>query len=338
MPRNDLILRSIRGEPVERFPVWLMRQAGRYMKEYRLLRARADSFLDLCKNVDLAVEISLLPLRLLGVDAVIIFSDILVPLEALGVQVLFEEGEGPRLLWSGEVSSLKKYDPSQNGYVYEIVRKVKEAQDEVPVIGFSGAPFTLASYMIEGRGSRDFLKTKLFMWEREKEFRKLMEVLTDALLEYLSRQIEAGADLVQIFDSWALYLSAEDYEEYVFPFVNYLIGELKERYDTPVIYFFRGSAAFLDIVSDTRADVLSVDWSVSLPEVMKVYEKAFQGNLEPAVLYAEKEFIRERALSLLRKIPRKSGYIFNLGHGLAPDMDFKKVKLLVDTVRSYYLT
>jgi len=338
MPKNDLILRSVRGEPIERFPVWLMRQAGRYMKEYRIIRARADSFLDLCKNVDLAVEISLLPIKLLKVDAIIIFSDILVPLEALGVQVIFEEGEGPKLLWNGEVSSLRKYDPSQNEYVYEIIKKVKEVQDEVPVIGFSGAPFTLASYMIEGRGSRDFLKTKLFMWEKERDFKKLMEILTEALLEYLSRQIEAGADLVQIFDSWTLYLSAEDYEEYVFPFVNYLIGELKERYETPVIYFFRGSAGFIDVASDTKADVLSVDWSVALPEVMKLYDKVFQGNLEPSVLYANKEFIRERVISLLKRIPRRSGYIFNLGHGLAPDMEFDKVKFLVDTVKSYHLT
>ena len=335
MPKNNLLLKSLRKEPIERFPVWLMRQAGRYMPQYRELRNRVNNFLELCKNIDLAVEVSLLPLRLLGVDAVIIFSDILVPLEALGVKLEFVEGEGPKLYWSGNLGDLKPYNPQENAYVFEIIRRVKEAQDEVPVIGFGGAPFTLASYLLEGGASRDFRKTKLFMWEREKEFKKLMEILTETQITYLKEQIRAGADVIQVFDSWANYLSVEDYEEFVFPFVNYLISELKEFSDIPVIYFFRGSSAFIDIVTDTRADCLSVDWSVDIPEAMKLYEKAFQGNLEPTVLYASEEVIKEKTLSLLKRIPERTGYVFNLGHGLAPDMDMEKVKLLVDTVKSY---
>jgi len=328
--KNDLLLRAIRKEPVERFPVWLMRQAGRYMREYRDLRAREEDFLSFCKNVDLAVEVSLLPLKLLGVDAIIIFSDILVPLEALGVKVEFLEGEGPRLEWSGRISDLKKYDPEENAYVYEIIRRVKKAQDEVPVIGFAGAPFTLLSYLIEGRASRDFRKTKLFMWEREFDFKRLMEILTDVVLEYLSRQVEAGADAVQIFDSWTLHLSRQDYEEFVLPYVADLMQRLKERFDTPLIYFFRGSSSFVDLVRETEADVLSVDWSVDLSiEALKT-EKTLQGNLEPAVLYAKEDTIKFKVLELLKSVPRKTGYIFNLGHGLAPDMDFEKVKLLIE--------
>ncbi len=333
--KNDLLIRALRKESVERFPVWLMRQAGRYMREYRDLRAREKNFLSFCKNVDLAVEVSLLPLRLLGVDGIIIFSDILVPLEALGVKVEFVEGEGPRVSWSRRTSDLRRYDPEENSYVYEIVARVRKVQDEVPVIGFAGAPFTLASYMIEGGSSRDFRETKLFMWEREYEFRRLMEILTEAVLSYLSRQIEAGADVVQIFDSWTNYLSRNDYEELVFPYVSELIDGIKRRFDTPVIYFFRGSSSFMDIVNTTKADALSVDWSVDLSVEALRTEKVLQGNLEPSVLYAREETVKLKALELLRSIPRKTGYVFNLGHGLAPDMEFEKVKLLVDTVKGF---
>ena len=338
MLENDLLLRAVRNEPVERFPVWLMRQAGRYMKEYRELRAKENSFLDLCKNVELAVKVSLLPLELLGVDGIIIFSDILVPLESMGIRVEFVDGEGPKLYWSGKLSDLKAYQPDDNGYVYEIIRKLKEVQNKVPVIGFSGAPFTLASYIIEGGTSRDFRKTKLFMWEREFEFKTLMEKLTQALEKYLRAQIEAGADLIQIFDSWSMFLSRTDYEELVFPYVEELISRIKKKFDIPIIYFFRGSSSFLDLAQQTEADVLSVDWSLELPVAMLRSDKVFQGNLEPSVLYANEDTIKFKTMELLRSIPRRSGYIFNLGHGLAPDMDFDKVKLLVDTVKSYTIS
>ncbi len=335
MPKNDLLLKALRKEPVERFPVWLMRQAGRYMREYRDLRAREENFMSFCKNIDLAVKVSLLPLELLKVDAVIIFSDILVPLSALGVEVEFVENEGPKLSWSGNLSDLKGYDAQENSYVYEIIRRVKKAQDEVPVIGFGGAPFTLVSYMIEGGSSRDFRKTKLYMWEREYDYRRLMELLVDTLESYLSHQIEAGADVIQLFDSWTGYLSREDYEEMVFPYVSELMGRLKRRYDTPLIYFFRGSSSFIDLAKQLPADALSVDWSVDLSVECVRSDKVFQGNLEPTVLYAREETVKLKALELLRSIPRRTGYIFNLGHGLAPDMEFDKVKLLVDTVKSF---
>ncbi|NPA32130.1 MAG: uroporphyrinogen decarboxylase [Aquificae bacterium] len=338
MPRNDLLLRSLRGQSVERFPVWLMRQAGRYMSEYRELRGKKENFLELCKDVELATRITLLPLELLGVDALIIFSDILVPLEGMGVRVEFVEGEGPRVYWSGRPEELKPYEPSANEYVYEIVRRVKELQDEVPVIGFGGAPFTLFSYLVEGGPSKDFRKTKLYMWERPKDFKRVMSALSDMLVLYLREQVRAGADVIQLFDSWSMHLSVEDYNEYVYPFTNYVISELKAFSDVPVIYFFRGSCAFMDIASDYPADALSVDWSVDIPELFSLYDKAFQGNLEPSVLYADAETIRQKTLSLLRRIPVRTRYVFNLGHGLLPDMDFEKVKFLVDTVKSFRLS
>ncbi len=335
--KNDLLLRAIKGEKIERFPVWLMRQAGRYMKEYRDIRQRERDFVSFCKNVDSAVRVSLLPLELLEVDAIIIFSDILVPLEVLGVGIEFAENEGPKLHWSGKVSDLKKYNPSENSYVYEIIKKLKQFQQEVPVIGFAGAPFTLLSYLVEGKSSTDFRRTKVFMWEREYDFSRLMEILTLTIGDYLSAQIEAGADVVQIFDSWTFHLSRADYEESVLPYVEELLSRIKTKFDTPVIYFFRGSSSFVDLLRKTKADVLSVDWSVDLSLEMLKTDKAFQGNLDPSVLYASEETIKLKTLQLLRSIPRKSGYVFNLGHGLAPDMDFKKVKLLVDTVKGYRL-
>ncbi len=253
----------------------------------------------------------------------------------MGVGVEFVEGEGPRLEWSGKLSDLKPYNPEENSFVYEVIRGVKKAQDEVPVIGFAGAPFTLASYMIEGGSSREFRRTKLFMWEREYDFSRLMETLSDTIYRYLLKQIEAGADVVQLFDSWSNYLSRSDYEEIVFPHVKALIERLKDSTDMPVIYFFKGSSSFIDLAKETEADVLSVDWSVDLSVEMLRSDKVFQGNLEPALLYAGEETIKLKALELLKSVPRKTGYIFNLGHGLAPDMEFDKVKLLVDTVRNY---
>jgi len=240
MFKNDLILRAVRGEAVERFPIWLMRQAGRYMEEYRKLREKETDFLSFCKNVDLAVKASLLPLKLLNVDAVIIFSDILVPLESLGVRVEFLQNEGPRIGWSGRLSDLKRYSPEDNAYVYEIIKRVKKAQREVPVIGFAGAPFTLLSYLIEGGSGGDFRRTKLFMWEREYEFKRLMELLTETIVDYLCAQVRAGADLVQVFDSWTGYLSRSDYEEMVLPFVSELVDRFKDKCEVPLIYFFQG--------------------------------------------------------------------------------------------------
>lgn len=314
-----------------------MRQAGRYMPQYRELREKERDFLSFCKNVDLASKVSLLPVELLQVDAVIIFSDILVPLEPMGVKVEFLEGEGPRLEWDGSVKSLKKISFSQVEFVGEVIRRVKAQVKDVPVIGFSGAPFTLMSYMVEGRSSKDFKKTKLFMWTSE-QYADLMKLLCENLLEYLLGQIRAGADLLQVFDSWAMHLSYEDFEEYVYTYLKPFFEELKKHTDKPVIYFFRGSGSFLRALENLPVDALSVDWTVDMVSAMKESSKAFQGNLDPALLYCDEESLQKKTLEFLRCIPRKTKYVFNLGHGLMPDMELSKVKLLVDTVKGYRLS
>jgi len=228
-----LLLKSLSGERIERFPVWLMRQAGRYMPQYRELRAKEKDFLSFCKNVELAVKVSLLPLELLDVDAVIIFSDILVPLEPMGINVRFEEGEGPHLEWDGNVKALRKITSKDTEFVNEIIREVKRAQDRVPVIGFCGAPWTLFAYTVEGKGKADFKKAKLFMWERREEYLEFLRLLSENLVEYLKGQVKAGADLVQVFDSWLMHIPYEDLKEYAVllkTFFERLKRELSARY------------------------------------------------------------------------------------------------------------
>ncbi len=314
-----------------------MRQAGRYMPQYRELREKERDFLSFCKNVELASKASLLPIELLQVDAVIIFSDILVPLEPMGVRVEFLEGEGPRLEWDGSVRNLKKISFSQVEFVGEVIKRVKAQVKDLPIIGFSGAPFTLMAYMVEGRSSKDFKKTKLFMWTSD-QYGDLMKLLCENLLEYLLGQIRAGADLLQVFDSWAMHLSYEDFEEYVYSYLKPFFEELKKHTDKQVIYFFRGSGSFLKALEGLPVDAFSLDWTVDMLSAMKESSKAFQGNLDPAILYCDEETIRKKTIQFLRCIPRRTKYVFNLGHGLMPDMELDKVKLLVDTVKGYCLS
>ncbi len=307
------------------------------MPQYRELRQKERDFLSFCKNVELATRVSLLPLELLDVDAVIIFSDILVPLEPMGVKVEFVEGEGPVLYWDGKVESLRKLSYEQTDFVNQVIRGVKALVRDVPVIGFCGAPFTLMAYMVEGGSGKDFKKSKLFMWQRREDYKKLMNLLVESLVEYLRGQIGAGADLLQVFDSWAMHMPYEDFEEYAKTYLRRLFEEVKRIKDIPLIYFFRGSGSFLKALEGLPLDALSVDWTVDLPSAMKESPKAFQGNMDPSLLYCDEELIVEKTLEFLRCIPRKTKYVFNLGHGLAPDMELSKVKLLVDTVKGYKL-
>ncbi len=337
MARRDLLLKSIRQEKIERYPVWLMRQAGRYMQAYRELREREKDFLSFCKNVDLAIKVSLLPLEILDVDAIIIFSDILVPLEAIGIKVKFIEDKGPVLEWDGNPESLKKFNAKETEFVYEIIKGVKREQDEVPVIGFAGAPYTLAAYAIEGHGSKNFRKAKTYMWEREEDFGSTMEIITETLKVYIENQIRAGADIIQVFDSWLDSLPVVDFESMVKPYLIELFSYLKKNYDTPLIYFFRGSSSFFDKLKGIPCDVLSVDWSVDMAEIMRRTGITLQGNFDPSLLYSKMEVIEKKVNDFLNSLPRKTGYIFNLGHGLAPDMSQEKVKFLVDTVKSFKL-
>ncbi len=338
-PKNDLLIRAAKRKTIERTPIWLMRQAGRYMPEYRELRRIAGDFKSFYKNVELAVKATLLPYKLLSVDALIIFSDILTPLESIGMQFEFKEGEGPvfsnPIKTSKDIENLQPFNVEDVKFVGEIISNVgKEINYELPVIGFCGAPFTLAAYMIEGRTSRDFKKTKTFMYENPEDFKELLEKITDMLIEYLNFQIKSGANAVQIFDSWAGYLSPDDYREFALPPIKRLIGSLKRDYQ-PVIHFTKGVAGFFDYMKTSGADVYSVDWMIDLRDVKeKLGQKAAaQGNLDPIVLYADKETIREKALQILEKWGNDTGHIFNLGHGLMPDMSVEKVRYLVEVVQ-----
>ncbi|WP_448588631.1 uroporphyrinogen decarboxylase [Thermocrinis sp.] len=331
-----LLLNSLSGKYIDRFPVWLMRQAGRYMPQYRELREREKDFLSFCKNVELATKASLLPLELLGVDAIIIFSDILVPLEPMGIAVSFEEGEGPRLEWDLKVDSLRRITSKDTEFVNEIVKAVKGAQKEVPVIGFCGAPWTLFAYAVEGKGNSNFKKAKLFMWQRREDYKKFIDLLAENLVEYLKGQVHAGADLVQVFDSWLMHMPYEDLKEYA-SLLKGFFQRLRQELNVPVIYFYRGSGEYLEVLKDLPVSAFSVDWTVDLVRWMQRDSRTFQGNLDPAVLYCDEEVIQQKVLELLKNIPRKTNYIFNLGHGLSPDMELSKVKLLVDTVKSYKL-
>ncbi len=337
MAKDYLLLKSLKREKIDRYPVWLMRQAGRYMPEYKRLRERYKDFLSFCKDVETAVKVSLLPLEILDVDAIIIFSDILVPLEVLGIEISFVENEGPKLKWDKNPDSLNDFDVSKVDFVFQIIEGVKKAQNLVPVIGFSGAPYTLAAYAIEGSGSKNFRKAKVYMWERKEDFKKLLNIITEALKKYIENQIKAGADVIQIFDSWLDSLPVTDFKDIVKPYIKDLIMHIKSNFNVPVIYFFRGSSAFIEEIEDIPCDAISVDWSVDISVLSKRTNKVIQGNLDPCVLYSSEDVIKEKVLSLLRSVGRDTGYIFNLGHGIAPDMSQEKVKFLVDTVKAFRL-
>ncbi|WP_037919560.1 uroporphyrinogen decarboxylase [Sulfurihydrogenibium subterraneum] len=337
--KNDLFLRACKNKKIERTPIWLMRQAGRYMKEYRELREKAGSFKNFYKSVDLAVEASILPKKLLDVDAIIIFSDILTPLESIGMRFDFKEGEGPvfenPIKSLQDIENLKPFNTEDVKYVGEIIKGVNQILNrELPVIGFAGAPFTLAAYMIEGRGSRDFKKAKKFMYDNPEGFKKLLDIIANVIIDYLNFQIESGADAVQIFDSWAGHLSPKDYKEFALLPVKKIIKNLKRDYQ-PVIHFSKGVAGVIDFITESGADVYSMDWMIDIKDVKKkIYPKAsVQGNLDPTVLYAEKNAIKKEAEYVLESWGKDSGHIFNLGHGLNPDMSVENVKYLVDTVK-----
>ncbi len=337
--KNNLFLRACHREPIERTPIWLMRQAGRYMPEYRALREKAGNFVTFYKDVDLSVKATILPKKLLDIDASIIFSDILTPLESIGIKFEFREGEGPVFLNPiknpDDILKLKKFNRIDVYYVGEIIKGVNQALNrEIPTIGFCGAPFTLAAYMIEGKTSKDFKKAKAFMFNHPDEFKDLLDKLADMLIDYLNFQIESGADAVQIFDSWGGYLSPDDYREFALPPIKKIISNLKRDYQ-PVIHFTKGVAGLLDDMITSNADVYGVDWMIDIREVKnKLNGKAsVQGNLDPIALYGTKEVIKEKAISILKKWGSDTGHIFNLGHGLMPDMEVEKVRHLVDVVK-----
>ena len=318
-------------------PVWLMRQAGRYMEEYRNLRAQYG-FLELCKRPDLAAEITVTPVERLGVDAAILFADILLILEPMGVGLEYSKGDGPAIhhpVRSGkDVDNLRDFDPQEElSFVYEAVKKIRKALNErVPLIGFAGAPFTLASYLIEGAGSRNYIHTKKLYYNAPEAWHRLMRRLSDVIVKYLNCQIEAGAQAVQIFDSWAGCLTPDDYEKFVLPYTRAIIDGITR--EIPVIHFSTGTAGLLQQIRLAGGDVIGLDWRVNLDAAWATigHDVAVQGNLDPAILFAPPKEISNRVADVLRRAERRPGHIFNLGHGVLPETPVENVKAMVQAV------
>ena len=330
-------LAACRREESSYTPVWLMRQAGRYMEEYRKLRAEHD-FLALCKNSDLAAEITITPVERLAVDAAILFADILLVLEPMGIGLEYAKNGGPVIhhpVRSGkDVDALKEFNPKEElVFVYETVKKSSKAlKTKVPLIGFAGAPFTLASYLIEGGGSRNYVHTKKLFYSAPEAWKRLMERLAKVVTDYLNCQIAAGADAVQLFDSWAGCLTPMDYENFVLPYSKAVIDGITPG--TPVIHFSTGTAGLLQQVRAAGGDVIGLDWRVNLDEAWKTvgHDIAVQGNLDPVALFASPKEIKTRAAEILRRAEGRVGHIFNLGHGVLPETPVDHVIALVDAV------
>ena len=332
--RKDLFLRACRGETLPRVPVWMMRQAGRYLPEYREIRAK-HGFLEVCKTPELAVEVSLQPFRRLGVDAVIVFSDILIPAEAMGLALELGDA-GPNLpnpvRCKADVERLRAFDPEmETGFLPEAIRRiVKSVGAEVPVLGFAGAPWTLACYMVEGKAREGFATVKEFLYREPKTFRELLHRIAQATIPYLKGQIAAGAAAVQLFDTWCGELNLQDYQESALPAVQEVISEISGS--VPVIYYTKASQHLLAAAARSGADVLSVDWRVDLGEIRGALgpKIALQGNVDPAVLLGPAERIRDVTLETISSLAGR-GHILNLGHGILPNTPVPNAGLFVET-------
>ncbi|HEY2996831.1 MAG TPA: uroporphyrinogen decarboxylase [Methylomirabilota bacterium] len=330
-------MRAARRQPTPVTPVWLMRQAGRYLPEYRAMRERY-SFLDLCRNPEAAAEVTLQPVRRFAVDAAILFADILLVLEPLGVGLEFARGEGPVIhrpvRSEADVARLKPIDVAESvGFVFETVRVVRrELPSRVALIGFAGAPFTVASYVVEGGASRDYLHTKRLMYEAPAAWHRLLEILADATATYLNGQIDAGAQAVQLFDSWIGTLAPDDYRAYVLPHTRAVIRAL--RPGVPVIHFGTGTATLLPLMREAGGDVIGLDWRVELDRGWAAvgHDVGVQGNLDPAALLARPAVFRERVQAILARAGGRPGHIFNLGHGVYQQTPPEHVAALVDMV------
>ena len=335
---NDRLLRACRREPVDRTPVWMMRQAGRYLKQYREIRQNVG-FLELCKNTDLAAEVSLQPYRILDVDAVIFFSDILIPVEAMGVSVSLTD-KGPEIAdpirAERDVDGLRIPDPSSEvPFVASILKKLRlELHDAVPLIGFAGAPWTLASYMVEGGGSRVFSEIKGLAFSEPRVLHKLLDKLASTIGSYLLFQIESGAQVIQLFDTWAGELNRSDYEEFALPYTRKIFDAIGNR--VPRILYLNGCASILESMADSGADVLSIDWRISIAEARRrVGDRvALQGNLDPCLLLGSKERMITKTSEIL-VAAGPAGHILNLGHGILPSTPVENAKAFVEFAKQY---
>lgn len=337
---NSRFLDACRRRPTDVRPVWFMRQAGRYLKPYREIRAR-HSILEICKRPDLATAVTLQPVEILDVDAAIIFADLLLPVEPMGLRLKFVAGEGPHIdnpvRTTNDVDTLSISNTDELGYVGESIQHtVRALAGKVPVIGFVGAPFTLASYMIEGGSSRTFLRTKQMMYRDETLWRRLMGKLVDVLGPFAILQVASGARAIQVFDSWVGALGPDDYVRYVAPYSRALIERIRST-GVPVIHFGTGAAGFFRELHAAGGDVMGVDWRINIDQAwMDIsYRSAVQGNLDPAVLFAPLPELKQRVHELLKRTGTRPGHIFNLGHGILPETPVDHVKAVVQMVREF---
>jgi uroporphyrinogen decarboxylase len=334
-------MRACRREPVPYTPIWLMRQAGRYMREYREVREKT-TFLELCKNPALAAEVTVTAVERLGVDAAIIFADILLILEPLGINLEFAKGEGPVIhnpvRKPSDVDQLRELDDANAlEFVYEAITQTRRAlKPNIPLIGFCGAPFTLASYMTEGGGSKNYVHTKRLMYDDPGAWHAMMALISRALVKYLNAQIAAGAQAVQLFDSWVGCLRPDDYREFVLPHTKSVIANVTKG--VPVIHFGTGTAALLELMREAGGDVIGLDWRVRLDEGWERvgHDVAVMGNLDPIVLFAKQDVLREHAKRILDQAGGRPGHIFNLGHGILPETPVENVIALVEMVHGLH--
>lgn len=338
---NDTFLKACRGEPTDYTPIWIMRQAGRYLPQYLEVRARGKgTFLDLCKDPARCTEVTLQPVDIFGMDAAILFSDILIPMEPMGLDLEFHEGRGP--VFSNPVRDQKGVDalaiPDPEAtmpFVLETIRLLR-AELNVPLIGFSGAPFTLATYVIEGGSSKVFLETKRMMFQAPDLYHNLLQKITDCTSRYLQAQAKAGAQALQIFDSWAGILAPVDYARFALPYVQSIIRDLRQITDVPIIYFANNGSTLIEHTVTAGADVLGLDWRINIKSAIeKVGDHALQGNLDPIALFLPEHDLRQRIKQLLKDAAGAKGHIFNLGHGVVPQTPPDQVRITVDAVHEY---
>ena len=344
--KNDRFLRALARQPVDRTPVWMMRQAGRYLPEYRKIRNQAGDFMSLCKNTDLACEVALQPIDRFNFDAAILFSDILTIPDAMGLGLYFVEGEGPKfhkpLRTETDINDLNIVDTKRDlKYVTDAVSLIRrELNGRVPLIGFSGSPWTLATYMIEGQSSRDFPNTKMMLYKQPESLHQLLDKLALSVINYLNAQISSGAQAVQIFDTWGGVLSHDAYAEFSLAYMKKIVNGLvrhSEGRDVPVILFTKGGGQWLELLADTGCDGIGLDWTTDIGSARrKVGDRvALQGNMDPAVLRSDQSSIEYQVKSILQSYGTGVGHIFNLGHGITPDIDPNNVKVFVDAVHQY---
>lgn len=338
--QNDLLIRAAWCQPTERPPVWLMRQAGRYMPEYWEIKNKY-SFLEMCKTPEIAADVTMLPVDLIDIDGAILFSDILVTPEAMGGELSFEQGVGPRFAnpvrnWK-DAEALDEKSVHKLQYVADAIKVIQERlNNRIPLIGFAGAPFTIMSYLVEGKSSRDFKLTKTLINNDPKLAHYILQKITDLTVDYLNMQIEAGVNAVQLFDSWAMALSWSDFNDFAHQYTAQIISRIN-RDNIPVISFARGSSVFYPVMAEAKPDVLSLDWNADILNVKQNLPEgmAIQGNFDPIILYADKAVIKEKIHQLFERMRGQDGFIFNLGHGIMPDMDFDKVKFAIETIKEF---